>query len=140
MHGQTGCAEICCRQSWDCNRLCGQQAGKAGAPKAVATSCLLGRGILNGTAREPGGAELAGEPACSALRCVQMTQQARQVLAACEKSPADTEQLNYDPRNPFDICSLTFTPIYRGNKVGGWLQFSFRVPAPTLGGRRARCM
>lgn len=44
------------------------------------------------------------------------TTQARQVLAACEKSPTDTEQLNYDPRNPFDICSLTMTPIYRGNK------------------------
>ncbi len=28
-------------------------------------------------------------------------------------------QLNYDARNPFDICSVTFTPIYRGNKVGG---------------------
>ena len=46
-----------------------------------------------------------------------MAQQARQVLAACEKTPTDAEQLNYDPRNPFDICSLTFTPIYRGNKV-----------------------
>lgn len=42
--------------------------------------------------------------------------QARQVLTACEKSPTDAEQLNYDPRNPFDICSLTMTPIYRGNK------------------------
>ncbi|EFN59251.1 hypothetical protein CHLNCDRAFT_137537 [Chlorella variabilis] len=45
-----------------------------------------------------------------------MAAQARQVLAACEKSPTDAEALNYDPRNPFDICSLTFTPIYRGNK------------------------
>ena len=48
-----------------------------------------------------------------------MAAQARQVLAACEKSPTDAEALNYDPRNPFDICSLTFTPIYRGNKVRG---------------------
>ena len=48
---------------------------------------------------------------------MQLAQQARQVLAACEKSPTDAEQLDYDPRNPFDICSLTFTPIYRGNKV-----------------------
>ncbi len=46
-----------------------------------------------------------------------MAAQARQVLAACEKSPTDAVQLNYDPRNPFDICSITFTPIYRGNKV-----------------------
>ena len=45
-----------------------------------------------------------------------MATQARQVLAACEKSPVDEVQLNYDPRNPFDLCSSTFTPIYRGNK------------------------
>ncbi len=45
-----------------------------------------------------------------------MAQQARQVLAACEKAPTDAVALNYDPRNPFDVCSLTFTPIYRGNK------------------------
>ncbi len=44
----------------------------------------------------------------------QMAQQARQVLAACEKSPSDAIKLDYDPRNPFDVCSVTFTPIYRG--------------------------
>ena len=44
---------------------------------------------------------------------VQIAQQARQVLAACERNPKDVVQLNYDPRNPFDICPLTFTPIYR---------------------------
>ena len=43
----------------------------------------------------------------------QMAQQARQVLAACERTPTDAVQVNYDPRNPFDICPLTFTPIYR---------------------------
>lgn len=45
-----------------------------------------------------------------------MASQARQVLAACEKNPSDAVPLNYDPRNPFDLCSLTWTPIYRGNK------------------------
>lgn len=45
-----------------------------------------------------------------------IAQQARTVLTACEKSPQDTVTINYDPRNPFDICSLTFTPIYRGSK------------------------
>lgn len=45
--------------------------------------------------------------------CLQMAQQARQVLAACERTPTDAVQLNYDPRNPFDTCPLTFTPIYR---------------------------
>ena len=43
-----------------------------------------------------------------------MAQQARQVLAACEKTPTDAVTLDYDPRNPFDVCSVTFTPIYRG--------------------------
>ena len=50
---------------------------------------------------------------------LQLAAQARQVLAACEKTPSDALQLQYDARNPFDICSITFTPIYRGNKVGG---------------------
>ena len=45
-----------------------------------------------------------------------MAQQARQVLAACEKSPSDALKLDYDPRNPFDVCSVTFTPIYRGKR------------------------
>ncbi len=40
-------------------------------------------------------------------------EQARTVLAACEKSPTDAVKINYDPRNPFDLCSLTFTPIYK---------------------------
>ncbi|KAK9847289.1 hypothetical protein WJX84_005223 [Apatococcus fuscideae] len=42
-------------------------------------------------------------------------QKARQVLQACERTPTDALDINYDPRNPFDLCSLTFTPIYRGN-------------------------
>eukprot|EP00891_Asterochloris_glomerata_P008996 jgi/Astpho2/8996/fgenesh1_pm.00133_%23_27_t len=45
-----------------------------------------------------------------------MATQAQQVMMACEKSRGNAVQLDYDPRNPFDICSLTFTPIYRGNK------------------------
>jgi len=45
-----------------------------------------------------------------------MAEQARKVLGACEKSPTDEVQINYDPRNPFDICCITFTPIYRGSK------------------------
>ena len=47
------------------------------------------------------------------LAWVQIAAQARQYLAACEKSPTDAVQLNYDPRNPFDLCSITFTPIYK---------------------------
>jgi hypothetical protein len=44
---------------------------------------------------------------------VQIATQARQVLTLCEQKGTDKVQLEYDPRNPFDICSLTFTPIYR---------------------------
>lgn len=44
---------------------------------------------------------------------VQMSDSARQLLAVCEKNPSDAVQLNYDARNPFDLCSTTFTPIYR---------------------------
>lgn len=40
---------------------------------------------------------------------------ARQVLQACERTPRDELQLNYDPRNPFVVCGSTFTPIYRGS-------------------------
>ncbi len=44
---------------------------------------------------------------------LQIATQARQVLTLCEQKGTDKVQLEYDPRNPFDICSLTFTPIYR---------------------------
>jgi len=46
-----------------------------------------------------------------------MAAQARQVLAACEKAPKDADPaVNYDPRNPFDVCCLTYAPVYRGSK------------------------
>ena len=38
------------------------------------------------------------------------------MLALCEQKGTDKVALQYDARNPFDICSLTFTPIYRGNQ------------------------
>ncbi|CAG9460202.1 unnamed protein product [Pedinophyceae sp. YPF-701] len=43
-----------------------------------------------------------------------MAAQARQVLAACEKNLADEVDLQYDPRTPFDVCAVTWTPVYRG--------------------------
>jgi coatomer protein complex subunit alpha (xenin) len=45
-----------------------------------------------------------------------IAEQARTVLSACEKSPTDAVKLNYDPRNPFDLCAATFVPIYKGSK------------------------
>jgi len=46
---------------------------------------------------------------------MQIQQLAKQVLGGCEQKGTEKLQLDYDPRNPFDICSATFTPIYRGN-------------------------
>jgi len=43
-------------------------------------------------------------------------QQARQVLAACERTPTDAVEVNYDPRNPFVTCAGTYVPVYRGNR------------------------
>ncbi|XP_039141352.1 coatomer subunit alpha-3-like [Dioscorea cayenensis subsp. rotundata] len=40
---------------------------------------------------------------------------ARQVLQACGDKK-DTQQLNYDFRNPFVVCGATLVPIYRGQK------------------------
>lgn len=45
-----------------------------------------------------------------------ITEQARQVLTACEKTPTDAHKINYDPRNPFDIDAINFVPIYKGSK------------------------
>eukprot|EP00201_Polytomella_parva_P004063 CAMPEP_0175079292 /NCGR_PEP_ID=MMETSP0052_2-20121109/24734_1 /TAXON_ID=51329 ORGANISM="Polytomella parva, Strain SAG 63-3" /NCGR_SAMPLE_ID=MMETSP0052_2 /ASSEMBLY_ACC=CAM_ASM_000194 /LENGTH=1320 /DNA_ID=CAMNT_0016349591 /DNA_START=62 /DNA_END=4023 /DNA_ORIENTATION=+ len=45
-----------------------------------------------------------------------IAEQARAVLTACERSPGDAVPLNYDPRNPFDLCPITFQPIYKGYK------------------------
>jgi hypothetical protein len=68
---------------------------------------------------------LCALPRCEHVLCAavkQMALQARQVLAACEKTPTDEVPVNYDPRNPFDICCVTFTPIYR---CAGWQCVSF---------------
>jgi coatomer protein complex subunit alpha (xenin) len=45
---------------------------------------------------------------------VKVAQQAKQVLQACERTPGDEVQLDYDSRNPFVVCAGTFVPIYRG--------------------------
>jgi coatomer subunit alpha len=46
----------------------------------------------------------------------QAASKARQVLAACEGNPTDSFPVNYDPRNPFDLCAMTFVPVYRGSR------------------------
>uniref|UniRef100_A0A0D3BJH5 Uncharacterized protein n=1 Tax=Brassica oleracea var. oleracea TaxID=109376 RepID=A0A0D3BJH5_BRAOL len=41
---------------------------------------------------------------------------ARQIVQAAERNMTDATELNYDFRNPFVICGLTYVPIYRGQK------------------------
>lgn len=61
-------------------------------------------------------------------------EQARTVLAACEKAPSDAIKINYDPRNPFDLCSVTFTPIYKvGHCPAGPMQHLPASPASRHG-------
>ncbi|ONK74120.1 uncharacterized protein A4U43_C03F2980 [Asparagus officinalis] len=43
-------------------------------------------------------------------------EKAQRVLMACGDR-RDTNQLNYDFRNPFVVCGATFVPIYQGQKV-----------------------
>ncbi|XP_030921093.1 coatomer subunit alpha, partial [Geospiza fortis] len=47
----------------------------------------------------------------------EVAQQTRKILAACEKNPVASHQLNYDQHNPFDICAASYRPIYRGKAV-----------------------
>uniref|UniRef100_A0ACB8G8D4 Uncharacterized protein n=1 Tax=Sphaerodactylus townsendi TaxID=933632 RepID=A0ACB8G8D4_9SAUR len=47
----------------------------------------------------------------------EVAQQTRKILTACEKNPTDAYQLNYDMHNPFDICAISYRPIYRGKPV-----------------------
>jgi coatomer protein complex subunit alpha (xenin) len=47
-----------------------------------------------------------------------LLEQARKVLKYAEANGFVEEyKMNYDERNPFVICGITFTPIYKGNKV-----------------------
>ncbi|XP_065175789.1 coatomer subunit alpha-like [Sycon ciliatum] len=43
-----------------------------------------------------------------------VAQQARRVLAACDKNLTDAHQLRYDELNPFSVCGYSYVPIYRG--------------------------
>ncbi|XP_075986901.1 coatomer subunit alpha isoform X2 [Anticarsia gemmatalis] len=44
----------------------------------------------------------------------EVAQQARKILQACEKTLTDEHQLLYDEHNPFNICGISYKPIYRG--------------------------
>lgn len=46
----------------------------------------------------------------------EIAQQCRKMMSACEQQPTDEHDLEYDEYNPFDICAITYTPIYRGKQ------------------------
>lgn len=43
-----------------------------------------------------------------------VAQQVRKILQACEVNPVDEHQLNYEEYNPFNICGISYKPIFRG--------------------------
>ncbi|KAG8238041.1 hypothetical protein J437_LFUL017615 [Ladona fulva] len=45
---------------------------------------------------------------------LEVAQQARKILQACDKNPTDEHQLLYDEHNPFALCGQTYKPVYRG--------------------------
>ncbi|KAJ5075405.1 coatomer subunit alpha [Anaeramoeba ignava] len=46
----------------------------------------------------------------------ELSEKARKIASFCEKNQNNAIKINYDERNPFVICSHSFTPIYRGNQ------------------------
>ncbi|VEL07875.1 unnamed protein product [Protopolystoma xenopodis] len=44
---------------------------------------------------------------------LEVATQMRKIWQTCEANPTDEQTLNYDPRNPFEICAASYLPIYR---------------------------
>ncbi|VDM32758.1 unnamed protein product [Hydatigera taeniaeformis] len=66
--------------------------------KNLRTAALMARRLL----------DLAPSP--------EVAEQTRKILRICDANPVDAFELAYDPRNPFEICPASFTPIYRGEE------------------------
>nr|CDS32611.1 E3 ubiquitin protein ligase CBL [Hymenolepis microstoma] len=66
--------------------------------KNFRTAALMARRLL----------DLAAEPA--------VAEQTRKILRICDANPTDAFELAYDPRNPFEVCPASYTPIYRGEE------------------------
>lgn len=43
----------------------------------------------------------------------EIAQEAKKVIMFAETNNTDSVQINYDERNPFVVCGITFTPIYK---------------------------
>jgi len=64
--------------------------------------------------------ELAVKVRHSLVRCLRdcpslWVVQAKKIMQACDKSPTDAVELDYDQHNPFSVCAGSYTPIYKGN-------------------------
>lgn len=46
----------------------------------------------------------------------EVAEQTRKILKVCDANPTDAFQLSYDPRNPFEVCAASYTPVYRGEE------------------------
>ncbi|KAJ3316515.1 hypothetical protein HDU76_001737 [Blyttiomyces sp. JEL0837] len=42
---------------------------------------------------------------------------ARGLIQMCERTPTNEHELDYNQHNPFVVCAMTYTPIYRGSKA-----------------------
>ena len=41
---------------------------------------------------------------------------AKRVKAACERSPGDALEIEFDPFAEFEVCGASYTPIYAGEQ------------------------
>jgi len=47
----------------------------------------------------------------------ELATEARKVVQLCDANPTDAFTLDYDERNPFVLCNISFVPIYRGSAL-----------------------
>ena len=43
--------------------------------------------------------------------------QARQRIAAGDRNPRNAVEISYDEFTPFEVCAVSYTPIYKGSSV-----------------------
>jgi len=67
----------------------------------------------------------------------EVAEQTRRILAACQKTPTNAHILLYDEFNPFDICSASYVPIYKGKPITK-CQFSGASYLPEFKGQLCR--
>ncbi|CAD2214759.1 coatomer protein complex, subunit alpha (xenin) [Angomonas deanei] len=61
--------------------------------------------------------------------------QAAAIIAEADKNPVDADELKYDERNPFTLCSESYTPIYKGTLAVVRCGYCLSGVAPTHDGK-----